>query len=161
MGQEDPLEKGMATHFSILAWRIPWTEEPGRLQFMRPQRVRHNWATNTFYFQKAPHSHSAPAFCLLTTLVLPHVAPRGMLAPASRTPKCNKLCFFFWVSPLPPLVAYPTDYPIKENRTVAVDEAWWAVHLLQVDSYNLSLSSHHLQFGTCHLLFQGLNHVLL
>jgi len=31
MGQEDPLEKGMATHFSILAWRIPWTEEPGRL----------------------------------------------------------------------------------------------------------------------------------
>ena len=32
--QEDPLEKGMATHSSILAWRIPWTEEPGRLQFM-------------------------------------------------------------------------------------------------------------------------------
>ena len=34
MGQEDPLEKGKATHFSILAWRIPWTEEPGGLQFM-------------------------------------------------------------------------------------------------------------------------------
>ena len=34
LGQEDPLEKGMATHFSILAWRIPWMEEPGRLQFM-------------------------------------------------------------------------------------------------------------------------------
>ena len=34
MGQEDPLEKGMATHSSILAWRIPWTEEPGRLQSM-------------------------------------------------------------------------------------------------------------------------------
>ena len=34
LGQEDPLEKGMATHSSILAWRIPWTEEPGRLQFM-------------------------------------------------------------------------------------------------------------------------------
>ena len=42
LGQEDPLEKGMATHSSILAWRIPWTEEPGRLQFMRSQRVRHN-----------------------------------------------------------------------------------------------------------------------
>ena len=36
---EDPLEKGMATHFSILAWRIPWTEEPGRLQSMGLQRV--------------------------------------------------------------------------------------------------------------------------
>ena len=34
LGQEDPLEKGMATHSRILAWRIPWTEEPGRLQFM-------------------------------------------------------------------------------------------------------------------------------
>ena len=34
LGWEDPLEKGMATHFSIIAWRIPWTEEPGRLQFM-------------------------------------------------------------------------------------------------------------------------------
>ena len=41
-GQEDPLEKEMATHSSILAWRIPWTEEPGRLQSMGSQRVRHN-----------------------------------------------------------------------------------------------------------------------
>ena len=42
LGQEDPLEKGMATHSSILAWRIPWTEEPGGLQSMGPQRVRHS-----------------------------------------------------------------------------------------------------------------------
>ena len=39
LGQEAPLEKGMATHSSILAWRIPWTEEPGRLQSMGLQRV--------------------------------------------------------------------------------------------------------------------------
>ena len=39
LGQEDPLEKRMATHSSILAWRIPWTEEPGGLQSMRSQRV--------------------------------------------------------------------------------------------------------------------------
>jgi len=39
-GQEDPLEKEMATHSSILAWRIPWTEEPGRPQSMGSQRVR-------------------------------------------------------------------------------------------------------------------------
>ena len=40
LDREDPLEKGMATHSSILAWRIPWTEEPGGLQFMGLQRVR-------------------------------------------------------------------------------------------------------------------------
>ena len=39
LGWEDPLEKGMATHSSILAWRIPWTEEPGGLQFMGSHRV--------------------------------------------------------------------------------------------------------------------------
>ena len=42
LGWEDPLEKEMATHSSILAWRIPWMEEPGRLQSMGSQRVRHN-----------------------------------------------------------------------------------------------------------------------
>ena len=42
LGREDPLEKGMATHSSILAWRIPRTEEPGRLQSMGLQRVRHD-----------------------------------------------------------------------------------------------------------------------
>ena len=47
LGWEDPLEKEMTTHSSILAWRIPWTEEPGGLQSMGSQRVRYNWATNT------------------------------------------------------------------------------------------------------------------
>ena len=42
LGQEDPLEKGMATHYSILAWRVPWTEVPGRLQSMGVTRVEHN-----------------------------------------------------------------------------------------------------------------------
>jgi len=41
-GWEDPLEKGMTTHSSILAWKISWTEEPGGLQSMRLQRVRHS-----------------------------------------------------------------------------------------------------------------------
>ena len=44
LGQEDPLEKGMATHSSILAWRIPWTEEPGGLQSLGSQRVGHDWS---------------------------------------------------------------------------------------------------------------------
>ena len=51
LDQEDPLEKEMATDSSILVWEIPWTEEPGGLQSMGSQRVRHHWATNSFKFQ--------------------------------------------------------------------------------------------------------------
>ena len=60
LGQEDPLEKEMATHSSILAWRILWTEEPGRLQSMGSQIVRHNCVTN-FHFQ----SESSQYFIIL------------------------------------------------------------------------------------------------
>ena len=49
LGWEDPLEKAMATHSSTLAWKIPWMEEPGRLQSMELQRVRHDF---TFTFSK-------------------------------------------------------------------------------------------------------------
>ena len=52
LGWEDPLEKAMATHSSTPAWKIPWTEEPGRLQSMGPQRVWHNWA---IYIKLHPH----------------------------------------------------------------------------------------------------------
>ena len=54
LGWEDPLEKGMVIHSSIFAWKIAWTEELGRLQSMRSQRVRHNWAT------KHTHTYSFP-----------------------------------------------------------------------------------------------------
>ena len=57
LGGEYPLEKEIANHFSTLAWKIPWMEEPGRLQSMGSQRVRHDWATSltqgqatSFYF---------------------------------------------------------------------------------------------------------------
>ena len=51
-GREDPLEQGMATHSSVLTWRIPWTEEPGGLQSMGSQRVGHDWVT------KNTHMHA-------------------------------------------------------------------------------------------------------
>ena len=51
LGQEDPLEKGMTIHSSILAWRSPWIEKPGGLQSMGLQRVRHDWGANTFTFK--------------------------------------------------------------------------------------------------------------
>ena len=50
LGQEDPLGKGMASHSSILAFRISWTEEPGGLQSVGSQRVRHDWVTNTIEY---------------------------------------------------------------------------------------------------------------
>ena len=53
LGREDPLEKEMATHSTILAWKIPWTEEPGRLQPMGSQRVRYNeQLTLSLYYLK-------------------------------------------------------------------------------------------------------------
>ena len=50
LGQEDILKTEMETHSSILAWKIPWTEEPGRLQSMGSQRVGHNWVTSLSFF---------------------------------------------------------------------------------------------------------------
>ena len=85
------VEKGMATHSSILPWRIPWTEEPGRLQSMGSQRVRHGWVTNTqtfsllaecavftpnvavFYEYYQPHS-SCVRFCRSRDLVVNNVS---------------------------------------------------------------------------------------
>ena len=57
LGQEDPLEKGMAIHSRIIAWRIRWTEEPGGLQFMGSQRVGQDWATNIFTLKKKKKKH--------------------------------------------------------------------------------------------------------
>ena len=50
LGQQDPLEEGMATHYRILAWEIPWAKEPGRLESMGSPRVRQDLAVNTFTF---------------------------------------------------------------------------------------------------------------
>ena len=50
LGREDPLEEGMATHSNIVAWRIPWMEEPGGLQSVGSQRVGHNWVTEQYIF---------------------------------------------------------------------------------------------------------------
>ena len=52
LGWEDLLEKEMAIHSSILAWKIPWTEEPGGLQSVWLQRVKHDWATNIFILSR-------------------------------------------------------------------------------------------------------------
>ena len=63
LSQQDPLEKEMATHSSIFAWRIPWKEEPGRIQSMGSQRVGHDWATSL--------THSIPHFIYRLHFVYP------------------------------------------------------------------------------------------
>ena len=60
LGREDPLEEEMATHSRILAWRIPWTEEPGGLQSVGLQRVRNDWVTNTTLLNRASWSKVNP-----------------------------------------------------------------------------------------------------
>ena len=64
LGLEDSLEKRMATHSSILAWKIPWTEEPGWLQPMGSQRVGHNWPTHRLWaLYRTKYSHTWAIWC--------------------------------------------------------------------------------------------------
>ena len=68
---QDSLEKGMATHSSILAWRMPWTEESGGLQSIGLQRVRHDWVTNTLYHLHGwKHLHFMDFFVVLFVSLL-------------------------------------------------------------------------------------------
>ena len=76
LGREDPLEKEMATHSSILAWRTPWMETPGGLQSTGSQRVRHGWETSfftTFFLHPWPDSDQPPSQydCLYIRVLLP------------------------------------------------------------------------------------------
>ena len=71
LGWEDLLEKGMATHSSIHAWRTPWTEEPSGLQSMGSKRVRHDWATNT-HTHTHTHQKEKHAPLLTASVTKPH-----------------------------------------------------------------------------------------
>ena len=77
LGREDPLEKGMATHSSVLAWRIPWTEEPGRLQSMRLQRIRYNLATKQQQIRSTRSLCKYFSLCLAISL---EYIPRSRIA---------------------------------------------------------------------------------
>ena len=76
LGREDPLEKVMATHSSILAWRILWIEKSGWLQSMGLQRIEYNWRINTFTFCGFPVPLCADLLCLLS-MCLALFQPRG------------------------------------------------------------------------------------
>ena len=77
LGQEDPLEKEMATHSNIPAWKIPWTEETGGLQSVGWQRVEHDWATE--------HTHSTSDL-ITTTIPFPQSLSGILVLVASKAP---------------------------------------------------------------------------
>ena len=92
LGQDDPLEKEMANHSSMLAWKILWTEESVRLQSMGSQRVGHNWATNTFTFYLqccVSFRCIAEWYKLLTYPSLPYLSPLVTIS------FCLWVCFCF------------------------------------------------------------------
>ena len=71
LGGEDPLEEGMATHSNVLAWEIPWTEEPGGLQSMGSQKNRTQLSTHTHWCHTAEHFLAdISAISLIVTLIL-------------------------------------------------------------------------------------------
>ena len=83
LGREDPLEKEMAIHSSTTAWKIPWTEDPGRLQSMGSQRVGHDWVTSLTHLKGFP---GCGTFCANTWRFL------GKLGWAGHSVSSQKIC---------------------------------------------------------------------
>ena len=94
LDQENPLEEGMANHSSILAWRIPWTEEPGGLESIGSQRVRHDWSNWAHTHIKHLGGNILSSlhmliFCILTipwtsTIIKMHKKNREVGSPANK-----------------------------------------------------------------------------
>ena len=85
LGWEDPLEESRATHCSILAWRIPWTEESGGPQSMGSQRIRHAWVTKLSIQEWSQLPSGIPP-CVLTSSPPPHPRPEALSKDASYLP---------------------------------------------------------------------------
>ena len=100
LGGEDPMEKEVATHSSILPWKIPWTDEPGRLQSTELQRVRYNWAhthrlincNNLSLFSSVAQScpiRCNPVNCSTPGLPVPHQLPESTQNPCPLYQWCH------------------------------------------------------------------------
>ena len=98
---EDPLEKDMATHSSILAWRILWTEEPGGLQSMRSQRVGHDWASNMFLFSWCRAQFLVVGVPVVTAHGLSGCTSRALVGPVFLDQGSNKCPFHCKVDSYP------------------------------------------------------------
>ena len=124
LSQEDPLEKGEATHSIILAWRIPWTEEPGELQSMELQRVRQNWVTFT---SPISNSHALWVLNSKSPQVLKHTHAHTSRLPMNtlRSPSRSWCCHWCHPSDTPLRAVWPaSEYQLLSS--------WWKadMHLL-------------------------------
>ena len=117
LGQEDPLEKGMATYSNILAWRIPWTEKPGGLQSMGSQRMVHDWVTNTSHIELWSQTMNGiiPGIPQLTKYNCRHVT--GQLA-SQRKPE---ICPILWSS--------SERSAITTGDSIARHTTFWALYV--------------------------------
>ena len=125
LGWEDPLEKEMATHSSVLAWRIPWMEEPGRLWSMGSQRVGHDWATSLSLSQ---HTRSdLITYCYITKYLLDYSLIQHLL--------CYELNTLGWKSVRP--------YFSDSLAPSAINDVtqWCPIDLMTVWSFHESLMS--------------------
>ena len=126
-GWEDPLQKGMATHSSILAWRITWTEEPGGLQSMGLQRVRHNWH-NTFIICISSVQFSGS---VVSDSLRPHELQHARPPCPSPTPgvhsdsrPSSQWCHPAISSSVIPFSSYPQSLPASESFPMSELFAW-------------------------------------
>ena len=121
LGREDLLEKEMATHSSFLAWRIPWTEEPGGLQSMRLQTDRHNWATkqqHQSYFYKGEYILKIALYCafsLLRTITWRWFHIITIVLPFLKKWKCQSLSHV-WLYVIPWTAAHQALLSLEFSR---------------------------------------------
>ena len=158
LSQEDPVEEDMTIHSSILVWRIPWTEEPGNLQSIGSQRVRHDWATKeTEALLGSPcilcYTDRKTQYwdvCIILLEVLSHPCPPPVFI-TPRLPGSHpsfSCCVFCWPSSLTSLMEGNwASVPIKDPLTC---RAWSPKLCLQL----------HLCYPCCHPAWSGLNSCL-
>ena len=130
LGWEDPLEKEMATHSSTLAWKIPWMKEYGRLQFMGPQRVGHNWTTSLSLY-KGYNSGTAKGKSWAQTRDGDRGQGTSMPSPGAQPPPLSSVM----CSPTPKLLRFLWRF----YDTGMTDEIVGHWQLMQVPSPLLSL----------------------
>ena len=147
LGWEDPLEKEMATHSSTLAWKIPWTEEPGRLQSMGSQRVGHDWATSVF--SKGTNTDTLSSnllrenFFRLKNITILQLKIRQLQIQRikdSNFIQLRKLYTAQMPKPWPFLSqnSLPSWRPLLLGFALLVSQAWlsWVIHRLPGNSYS-------------------------
>ena len=135
LSQEDPLEKKMVIHSSILAWRIPWTEEPGRLQSMGLRTVGHDWATRhiiyviveTFSISSVQFSsvaQSCPTLCNPMNCSTPGLPVHHQPGVHSNSHPSSRWCHPAISSSVVPFSSCPQSLPASESFPMSQFFAW-------------------------------------